>query len=177
MTENSHSPIKALADQIGATRLCRLQRIFDGANGNRIAVKLEGDNPAGSVKDRPAVNMIRAAEERGDISPGDTLIEATSGNTGIALAMAAAVRGYRMKLIMPDNMSEERRLTMSVYGAESTRAIWLSKWQTTGREWCWISLPTPITRRRTTIQRARKSGSKPAGRCPTSYRRWGLPAP
>lgn len=118
MTENSHPPIKALADQIGATRLCQLQRIFDGANGNRIAVKLEGDNPAGSVKDRPAVNMIRAAEERGDISPGDTLIEATSGNTGIALAMAAAVRGYRMKLIMPDNMSEERRLTMSVYGAE-----------------------------------------------------------
>ncbi len=120
MTQTSAQPaqIHALADQIGGTRLCQLQRIFDGANGNRIAAKLEGDNPAGSVKDRPAVNMIMAAEKRGDISPGDTLIEATSGNTGIALAMAAAVRGYRMKLIMPDNMSEERRLTMSVYGAE-----------------------------------------------------------
>lgn len=110
--------IKALADQIGGTRLCLLQRLHDGANSNRIAVKLEGDNPAGSVKDRPAVNMIMAAEARGDIRPGDTLIEATSGNTGIALAMAAAVRGYKMRLIMPDNMSEERRLTMSVYGAE-----------------------------------------------------------
>ena len=106
MTQTSDQParIDALAEQIGGTRLCQLQRIFDGANGNRIAAKLEGDNPAGSVKDRPAVNMITAAEKRGDISPGDTLIEATSGNTGIALAMAAAVRGYRMKLIMPDNM-------------------------------------------------------------------------
>ena len=108
----------AVADQIGNTRLCELQRLGKNDRGNHLAVKLEGDNPAGSVKDRPAVNMISAAEQRGDIKPGDTLIEATSGNTGIALAMAAAMRGYKMRLIMPDNMSAERRLTMSVYGAE-----------------------------------------------------------
>lgn len=110
--------LKALADQIGNTRLCELQRLGANSRGNRIAVKLEGDNPAGSVKDRPAVNMIVAAEKRGEIKPGDTLIEATSGNTGIALAMAAAIRGYKMKLIMPENLSEERKVTMSVYGAE-----------------------------------------------------------
>ncbi len=110
--------LKSLSDQIGNTRLCELQRIGKNDRGNRLAVKLEGDNPAGSVKDRPAVNMIMAAEKRGDIKPGDTLIESTSGNTGIALAMAAAMRGYKMRLIMPDNMSAERKLTMSVYGAE-----------------------------------------------------------
>lgn len=110
--------LDALAGQIGKTRLCELQRLGKNDRGNRLAVKLEGDNPAGSVKDRPAVNMISAAEQRGDIKPGDTLIEATSGNTGIALAMAAAMRGYKMRLIMPDNMSAERKLTMSVYGAE-----------------------------------------------------------
>ena len=107
-----------IRDRIGNTRLCELQRLGKNDRGNHLAVKLEGDNPAGSVKDRPAVNMISAAEQRGDIKPGDTLIEATSGNTGIALAMAAAMRGYKMRLIMPDNMSAERRLTMSVYGAE-----------------------------------------------------------
>jgi len=110
--------LKTLAEQIGGTRLCRLQRLGANDRGNTILGKLEGDNPAGSVKDRPAVNMIEAAEQRGDIKPGDTLIEATSGNTGIALAMAAAIRGYHMKLIMPENLSEERKLTMSVYGAE-----------------------------------------------------------
>ncbi len=110
--------LKSLSDQIGNTRLCELQRLGKNDRGNRLAVKLEGDNPAGSVKDRPAVNMIIAAEKRGDIKPGDTLIESTSGNTGIALAMAAAMRGYKMRLIMPDNMSAERKLTMSVYGAE-----------------------------------------------------------
>lgn len=110
--------LKTLADQIGNTRLCELQRLGANTRGNRIAVKLEGDNPAGSVKDRPAMNMIRAAAERGDIVPGDTLIEATSGNTGIALAMAAAIGGYKMKLIMPENLSEERKVTMTVYGAE-----------------------------------------------------------
>ncbi len=110
--------LQPLASQIGNTRLCELQRLGKNDRGNRIAVKLEGDNPAGSVKDRPAVNMIMAAEQRGDIKPGDTLIEATSGNTGIALAMAAAMRGYKMRLIMPDHMSAERKLTMSVYGAE-----------------------------------------------------------
>ncbi len=118
-TLNSKSPqIKSLACQVGNTRLAELQRIGENDRGNRLAVKLEGDNPAGSVKDRPAINMITAAEQRGDIKPGDTLIEATSGNTGIALAMAAAMRGYKMRLIMPNNMSAERRLTMSVYGAE-----------------------------------------------------------
>ena len=110
--------IETLANQIGNTRLCRLQRIADNDRGNTVVVKLEGDNPAGSVKDRPAINMIRAAAARGDIKPGDTLIEATSGNTGIALAMAAAIGGYHMKLIMPENLSEERKQTMTVYGAE-----------------------------------------------------------
>ena len=106
-----------LADTIGKTPLVRLQRIVpDGSN--TILLKLEGNNPAGSVKDRPALNMITQAQRRGTIKPGDTLIEATSGNTGIALAMAAAVMGYRMILIMPDNMSEERRAAMKAYGAE-----------------------------------------------------------
>ena len=106
-----------LADTIGNTPLIRLQRIVPNTT-NTILLKLEGNNPAGSVKDRPALNMITQAQKRGDISPGDTLIEATSGNTGIALAMAAAVMGYRMILIMPDNMSEERRIAMKAYGAE-----------------------------------------------------------
>jgi len=102
---------------IGETPLVRLQRM-QGNSSNRILLKLEGNNPAGSVKDRPALNMIRAAEIRGDIQPGDTLIEATSGNTGIALAMAAAIKGYSLKLIMPSHMSDERKLAMSAYGAE-----------------------------------------------------------
>ena len=102
---------------VGNTPLVRLQRINSNPS-NVILVKLEGNNPAGSVKDRPALSMITNAEKRGDIQPGDTLIEATSGNTGIALAMAAAIKGYRMILIMPDNMSEERKLAMSDYGAE-----------------------------------------------------------
>lgn len=105
-----------LEDFVGNTPLVRLQRLVP--NNNIVMVKLEGNNPAGSVKDRPAMSMIRLAEERGDIKPGDTLIEATSGNTGIALAMAAAIKGYRMVLIMPDNMSEERRASMKAYGAE-----------------------------------------------------------
>ncbi|MEA3276619.1 MAG: cysteine synthase CysM [Pseudomonadota bacterium] len=102
---------------VGNTPLVRLQRL-PGDSDNRILVKLEGNNPAGSVKDRPALSMIKRAEERGDIKPGDTLIEATSGNTGIALAMAAAIKGYRMILIMPENMSVERRAVMKSYGAE-----------------------------------------------------------
>ncbi len=102
---------------VGNTPLVRLQRLHAGA-GNTILVKLEGDNPAGSVKDRAALSMIQNAESRGDIQPGDTLIEATSGNTGIALAMVAAIKGYRMILIMPDNMTAERRVAMSAYGAE-----------------------------------------------------------
>lgn len=106
-----------LADTIGNTPLVRLQRLLPNSS-NTILLKLEGNNPAGSVKDRPAFNMIVQAQHRGEIKPGDTLIEATSGNTGIALAMAAAVMGYRMVLIMPDNMSEERRAAMKAYGAE-----------------------------------------------------------
>jgi cysteine synthase B len=110
-----------IEDAVGSTPLVRLQRLAvqDGAaRGNVVLAKLEGNNPAGSVKDRPALSMIRRAEERGDIKPGDTLIEATSGNTGIALAMAAAIRGYRMVLIMPEDLSVERAQTMKAFGAE-----------------------------------------------------------
>ena len=106
-----------IEDCIGETPLVRLQRMA-GDSSNTILVKLEGNNPAGSVKDRPAVSMIQRAEARGDIRPGDTLIEATSGNTGIALAMAAAIKGYQMKLIMPAHMSDERKAAMAAYGAE-----------------------------------------------------------
>ncbi len=102
---------------VGNTPLVRLQRL-PAANGNTVLVKLEGNNPAGSVKDRPAMSMIRHAEQRGEIRPGDTLIEATSGNTGIALALVAAIKGYRMVLIMPESMSLERRQVMQAYGAE-----------------------------------------------------------
>ncbi len=106
-----------IEDCIGETPLVRLQRL-PGETSNTILVKLEGNNPAGSVKDRPAISMIQRAEDRGDIAPGDTLIEATSGNTGIALAMAAAIKGYRMVLIMPAHMSDERKSAMAAYGAE-----------------------------------------------------------
>ncbi|UHD16220.1 cysteine synthase CysM [Thiocapsa bogorovii] len=106
-----------IEDFVGNTPLVRLQRL-PGKTDNLILAKLEGNNPAGSVKDRPALNMIRRAEERGTIKPGDTLIEATSGNTGIALAMAAAIKGYRMVLIMPEHMSAERRGVMRSFGAE-----------------------------------------------------------
>ncbi len=105
-----------IEDFVGNTPLVRLQRL-PGETTNTILVKLEGNNPAGSVKDRPALSMIARAEQRGDIKPGDTLIEATSGNTGIALAMAAAIKGYKMVLIIPDNMSEERRGVMKAFGA------------------------------------------------------------
>src|SRR5690554_804689 len=100
-----------LESYVGNTPMVRLQRL-PGRTSNTLLAKLEGNNPAGSVKDRPALNMIRRAEARGEIRPGDTLIEATSGNTGIALAMAAAIKGYRMVLIMPENMSTERRAVM-----------------------------------------------------------------
>jgi cysteine synthase B len=112
---------KTIEDAIGKTPLVRLQRIGaaeNSARGNVILGKLEGNNPAGSVKDRPALSMIARAEERGDIRAGDTLIEATSGNTGIALAMAAAIKGYRMILIMPEDLSIERAQTMKAFGAE-----------------------------------------------------------
>ena len=110
-------PIPTIEQYVGNTPLVRLQRL-PGDTDNLILAKLEGNNPAGSVKDRPALNMIRRAEERGTIRPGDTLIEATSGNTGIALAMAAAIKGYRMVLVMPEHMSVERRGVMRAFGAE-----------------------------------------------------------
>ncbi len=116
-----NTPYKTLEDFVGDTPLVRLQRIPGTENersGNVILCKLEGNNPAGSVKDRPAVSMIVHAERRGTIKPGATLIEATSGNTGIALAMAAAIRGYRMVLVMPEHLSVERRQTMRAFGAE-----------------------------------------------------------
>jgi cysteine synthase B len=109
--------LKTIASTIGNTPLVKLQRL-PGAANNRLLIKLEGNNPAGSVKDRPALCMIEQAEARGEIKPGDTLIEATSGNTGIALAMVAAIKGYRMLLIMPDNMTVERKAAMGAYGAQ-----------------------------------------------------------
>ena len=121
MSDPAPPAYKTLEDAVGSTPLVRLQRLPGAENarrGNVILGKLEGNNPAGSVKDRPALAMIRRAEERGEIKPGDTLIEATSGNTGIALAMAAAMRGYRMLLIMPEDLSIERVQTMKAFGAE-----------------------------------------------------------
>ena len=110
-------PYPTIENLIGNTPLVRLQRL-PGNSSNKILVKLEGNNPAGSVKDRPALSMIQQAESRGEITVGDKLIEATSGNTGIALAMVAAIKGYKMTLIMPDNLSEERKASMVAYGAE-----------------------------------------------------------
>ncbi len=118
---NEKNAYPTIEDAIGKTPLVALQRIGaaeNAARGNVILGKLEGNNPAGSVKDRPALSMIQRAQERGDIQPGDTLIEATSGNTGIALAMAAAIKGYRMVLIMPEDLSIERAQTMKAFGAE-----------------------------------------------------------
>ena len=120
-TREGMKPYPSIEDSVGNTPLVRLQRIPGAANdrsGNLILAKLEGNNPAGSVKDRPALSMVVRAEQRGTIKPGDTLIEATSGNTGIALAMAAAMRGYRMVLVMPEHLSVERRQTMRAFGAE-----------------------------------------------------------
>jgi S-sulfo-L-cysteine synthase (O-acetyl-L-serine-dependent) len=117
----NNTPFPTIEDAIGKTPLVRLQRIgasVCATQGNVILGKLEGNNPAGSVKDRPALSMIARAQERGDIKPGDTLIEATSGNTGIALAMAAAIKGYKMVLIMPEDLSIERAQTMKAFGAE-----------------------------------------------------------
>lgn len=123
MTDRQNSTTKAplyptIADCVGNTPLVRLQRLLPAGSSNTVLLKLEGNNPAGSVKDRPALSMIQRAEQRGEIQTGDVLIEATSGNTGIALAMAAAIMGYRMILIMPDNATMERRWAMEAYGAE-----------------------------------------------------------
>ena len=109
---------KTIESFVGNTPLVKLQRLVKDKNNNTVLVKLEGNNPAGSVKDRPALSMIQCAEKRGEIKQGDCLIEATSGNTGIALAMAAAIKGYKMTLVMPDNMSVERRASMKAYGAD-----------------------------------------------------------
>lgn len=109
---------KTLTDYVGNTPLVKLQRLVNPKTNSIVLAKLEGNNPAGSVKDRPAIYMIQQAQLRGQIKPGDVLIEATSGNTGIALAMAAALMGYKMRLIMPDNMSMERKASMAAYGAE-----------------------------------------------------------
>jgi len=117
MDARSLPPVQTLEDFVGNTPLVRLKRL-PGRTSNTLLVKLEGNNPAGSVKDRPAFSMIRRAQERGDIKPGDTLIEPTSGNTGIALAMCAAMMGYRMILVMPEHLSVERRQTMAAFGAE-----------------------------------------------------------
>lgn len=156
--------ITTMEGVIGRTPLVSLARIAgaeQARRGNLILGKLEGNNPAGSVKDRAAISMITRAELRGEIAPGDTLIEATSGNTGIALAMAAAIRGYRMVLIMPENLSLERRQSMKAYGAELilvTQQVgmegpgtWPSRWRPRARAGCSTSLPTttigwPITR-------------------------------
>jgi len=117
MDPRSIPPLPTLEDFVGNTPLVRLKRL-PGRTSNTLLVKLEGNNPAGSVKDRPAFSMIRRAQERGDIKPGDTLIEPTSGNTGIALAMCAAMMGYRMILVMPEHLSVERRQSMAAFGAE-----------------------------------------------------------
>ena len=117
MPEITPAAYPTIDSSVGNTPLVRLQRL-PGETSNTVLAKMEGNNPAGSVKDRPALSMIQRAEARGDIKPGDVLIEATSGNTGIALAMVAAIRGYRMLLIMPDNLSVERRRTMRAFGAE-----------------------------------------------------------
>lgn len=117
VTRDKDAMFKTIEDFVGNTPLVRLKRL-PGKTSNVILAKLEGNNPAGSVKDRPALSMIAKAEARGDIKPGDTLIEATSGNTGIALAMAASMKGYRMTLVMPEHLSVERRQTMRAFGAE-----------------------------------------------------------
>src|SRR5712671_4685225 len=117
MDRNPELTYKTIEDTVGDTPLVRLKRI-PGATSNIVLAKLEGNNPAGSVKDRPALSMVVEAEKRGQIKPGDTLIEATSGNTGIALAMAAAMRGFRMVLVMPEHLSVERRQTMRAFGAQ-----------------------------------------------------------
>lgn len=178
--------MNTLEQTIGNTPLVKLQRLGPD-NGSEIWVKLEGNNPAGSVKDRAALSMIVEAEKRGEIKPGDAPIEATSGNTGIALAMIAALKGYRMKLLMPDNMSRERRAAMRAYGAElilvtkeqgmEGRAIWRSLCLSAEKVNCSIGLiiliiPTPTTR-----PPARKSGGKRQVASPILSPAWARPAP
>jgi cysteine synthase B len=170
---------------VGGTPLVRMQRL-PGMNGNVVLGKLEGNNPAGSVKDRPALSMIQRAEARGDIKPGDTLIEATSGNTGIALAMAAAIKGYRMVLIMPAHMSAERRAAMRAFGAEIVLVTkqegmegardWRRLWSAEAKGGCWISSPTRTTLCLIMKARARKSGGRPGAGLPILSAPWAPPA-
>ncbi len=171
---------------VGTTPLVRLQRLC-GDTSNTILVKLEGNNPAGSVKDRPALSMIQQAEARGDIVPGDTLIEATSGNTGIALAMVAAIKGYGMILIMPENLSVERRASMRAYGAKlilvtaeegmEARVILPIKWSGRAKERSSINFQIPIILMPTTKLQGRKFGGRLKAESPILSVPWGLPAP
>jgi cysteine synthase B len=181
---------RTLQDYVGNTPLVRLTRIPGEDNARRnnvILAKLEGNNPAGSVKDRPALSMIAKAEARGRIKPGDTLIEATSGNTGIALAMAAAMRGYRMILIMPENQSVERCQTMRAFGAEliltpkagsmeAARDL-ADQMVATARASCSTSSPTRTTRWRITRAPDRKSGATRTVASRISSPAWAPPAP
>ena len=181
---------KTLEDTIGNTPLVQLTRLPGAdaiARNNVILGKLEGNNPAGSVKDRAAMSMLKRAEERGVIKPGDTLIEATSGNTGIALAMAAALRGYKMLLLMPDNLSVERRQSMAAYGAdilltpktggmEYARDL-AEQMQKDGRGVILDHSPTKTIRVPTMKARDRKSGAIPMVRSRTSSAPWARRAP
>ena len=162
--------MSTLEQTIGNTPLVKLQRMAPD-NGSEVWLKLEGNNPAGSVKDRAALSMIVEAEKRGEIKPGDVLIEATSGNTGIALAMIAALKGYRMKLLMPDNMSQERRAAMRAYGAE---LILVTKEQ--GMEGARDLALEMANRGEGTPLPGRKSGSKLAGVLPILSPAWEQPA-
>ncbi len=182
---------KTLEDFVGNTPLVQLKRIPGEENARRnnvILAKLEGNNPAGSVKDRPALSMITHAEARGRIKPGDTLIEATSGNTGIALAMAAAMRGYRMILIMPENQSVERlpdheglrcRTGADAEGGEHGRRARLAERHGArrARASCSTSSPIRTIRWRTTKAPGRRSGATPTGASPISFPAWAPPAP
>jgi cysteine synthase B len=181
-----HSPYPTLEFFVGNTPLVRLQRL-PGHTHNLILGKLEGNNPAGSVKDRPALSMIQQAEARGVIRSGDVLIEATSGNTGIALAMIAAMKGYRMVLVMPENQSAERRAAMRAYGAElilvskeagmeGARDL-AARLEREGAGGCWISSAIPTIRWRTTKPPAPKSGATRTAASPTSSAPWAPPAP
>jgi len=175
---------------IGNTPLAALQRIGlkdNQARGNVLLGKLEGNNPAGSVKDRPALSMIQRAEERGDIKPGDTLIEATSGNTGIALAMAAAIKGYRMLLIMPEDLSIERAQTMKAFGAElilTSKTTGMEgardlagQMQAEGKGLVLDQFANADNRASITRPPVRKFGSKPVAKSRTLSVRWGPPEP
>jgi len=166
---------------VGNTPLVKLKRMVSSSDGN-VFLKLEGNNPAGSVKDRPALSMIKRAQEKGKIKPGDTLIEATSGNTGIALAMASAVMGYKMILVMPENQSVERRQTMQAYGAKlvltSQEGSWLEillkKCKVKARELFLISLLILTTLWHIMREQGQKYGMQLRKKSPTLFPVWEL---